>query len=60
MDPSKLSASEMARVLSLAGEPVTEQQIKADIEAGAPQNADGTINLVSYVAWLVKELRNAS
>ncbi len=26
--------------------------IEADLEAGAPRNADGTINLVHYAAWL--------
>ncbi len=37
-------------------------QKQADIDAGAPANADprprkrGTINLVHYTAWLVKEM----
>jgi len=30
--------------------------LQADIDAGAPTNADGTLNLVHYVAWLVKEM----
>jgi hypothetical protein len=30
--------------------------LRADIDAGAPANADGTINLVHYAAWLVKEM----
>jgi len=29
--------------------------IRYDIEAGAPVNADGTVNLVHYAAWLAKE-----
>jgi hypothetical protein len=29
--------------------------IRADLAAGAPVNTDGTINLVHYAAWLVKE-----
>jgi hypothetical protein len=32
---------------------------RADIDAGAPTNADGTINLVHYAAWLVKEMSEA-
>lgn len=30
--------------------------IQADIDAGAPTNTDGSINLVHYAAWLVKEM----
>jgi hypothetical protein len=30
--------------------------LKADVAAGAPLNADGTLNLVSYAAWLVRGL----
>jgi hypothetical protein len=35
---------------------VTVDIIKADLAAGAPANADGTINLVHYAAWLVREM----
>ena len=37
-----------------AGSPVTEEMLQADLAAGAPENADGTINLVHYAAWLAK------
>jgi hypothetical protein len=30
--------------------------IEADRAAGAPTNAGGTINLVHYAAWLVREM----
>ncbi|MBX3387782.1 MAG: hypothetical protein KF768_14545 [Phycisphaeraceae bacterium] len=40
----------------LGGKPVTEAMIRADIDAGAPVNADGSVNLVHYAAWLVKEM----
>jgi len=30
--------------------------IQTDIDDGAPLNADGTLNLVHYAAWLVKEM----
>jgi hypothetical protein len=39
----------------VGGERVTEEMIRADLAAGAPKNPDGTINLVHYAAWLVKE-----
>jgi len=51
--------ADAARLLSAAGgRPVTPEQIQADIEAGMPTNADGTINLVQYAAWLVMEMSN--
>ena len=30
--------------------------VRADLAAGAPQNADGTVNLIAYAAWLVRDL----
>jgi hypothetical protein len=46
----------MARLLSAAGpKAVTMEMLQADIAAGAPSNVDGTMNLVHYVAWLLKE-----
>ena len=56
LSPAALPVADAARVLSRAGgSPITENLLRADIEAGAPTNADGTINLVHYAAWLVKE-----
>ena len=52
-----LSVADVAKVLSRSGgRPVTEAMLRADVEAGAPANADGTVNLIHYAAWLVKEL----
>jgi hypothetical protein len=31
--------------------------IQADLADGAPVNAEGTINLVHYAAWLVREMK---
>ncbi len=57
LNPAALSVADAARVLSrLGGKPVTEDMLRADIDAGAPTNANGTINLVHYAAWLVKEM----
>jgi len=39
--------------------PVTAEMLQADLTAGAPANADGTINLVHYAAWLVQEMERA-
>jgi len=55
--PTALTVAQTAKVLSAAGgRRVTEAMVKADIDAGAPVNADGTINLVHYAAWLAREV----
>ena len=52
-----LTVDDAAGLLSKgAGRTVTPDMLREDVEAGAPTNADGTINLVHYAAWLVKEL----
>lgn len=56
LDPTALPVADAARLLSAAGgQRVTVEMLEADIAAGAPTNPDGTINLVHYAAWLVKE-----
>lgn len=32
------------------------ERLNLDIQSGAPVNADGTINLIHYMAWLIGEL----
>ena len=57
LNPAALGVADAARVLTrIGGKPVTEEMLRADIDAGAPTNANGTINLVHYAAWLVKEM----
>jgi hypothetical protein len=58
VNPNALSVAQVVRLLATAGleAPVTEEMIRADIADGAPVNADGTINLVHYCAWLLKEM----
>ena len=57
LNPQALSLEAAARILAASGRrPVTTDMISRDIESGAPTNADGTINLVHYAAWLVKEI----
>jgi hypothetical protein len=54
-----ISVDDAALLISKsAGKPVTGDMIRYDIEAGAPVNADGTVNLVHYAAWLARELAN--
>lgn len=54
---TQLSVDDTARLLSKSAEKtITGDMIRKDIDAGAPVNADGTINLVHYAAWLVSEV----
>ena len=35
---------------------LTLERLEADIASGAPVNADGTVDILKYVAWIAKEL----
>lgn len=57
LNPNSLTPADTARLLTQAGgQPVRVETIQADLAAGAPANADGTLNLVHYAAWLVREV----
>ncbi len=56
LSPTALTVADAARLLTKVGsQPVTIAMLEADLAAGAPANADGSINLVHYAAWLVRE-----
>jgi hypothetical protein len=56
LQPTALSIENAARLLTAAGgRTITTDMIARDTDAGAPLNPDGTINLVSYGAWLARE-----
>jgi uncharacterized ferredoxin-like protein len=60
LNPNALSLADAARLLArVGGQAVTVEMLQADVAAGAPTNADGTINLVHYAAWLLKEMGRA-
>lgn len=57
LNPAAIPVADAARMLSRAGgQRVTEDMLRADIGAGAPTNPDGTVSLMHYAAWLVKEM----
>jgi hypothetical protein len=61
LNPNALSVADAARMLTkVGGLPVTVDMIRADHCSGAPANPDGTVNLVHYCAWLVRECRRRS
>jgi len=56
MNPSALTIDDAAKLLAAAGgHLVAAEAIAADVADGAPTNPDGTINLLYYTAWLIKE-----
>lgn len=56
INPLALTISNAAQLLSKAGGRLIQpQQIEADVAAGAPTNGDGTLNLVTYAAWLSQQ-----
>lgn len=61
LSPAAMSVADAARLLTaVGGQMVTVEMLAADVAAGAPTNADGTLNLVSYAAWLVKEMASGA
>jgi hypothetical protein len=49
-----LMPGKLADILRRAGaRHASPEAIQADLDAGAPVNEDGTINLIEYAAWLV-------
>lgn len=60
LNPQSLRLADLARILSASGpKPVTVEMLEADIDDGAPANPDGTMHLVQYLAWLLKESAGA-
>lgn len=61
LSPTALSLKDAARLLTkVGGEAITEKMLQSDIDSGSPLNADGTVNLVHYAAWLVRELASSN
>ena len=57
LNPQALRLEDLARILTASGlRSVTVKMLNADLDDGAPQNADGTMNLVQYAAWLVRNV----
>ena len=52
LNPMALSPEEAAKTLR-----VPPGWIEEDLQAGVPTNADGTLNLVHYAAWLNRTLK---
>jgi len=56
VNPAALSVEQAARILTaVGGRWTTAETIRRHIERGAPTAADGRINLVHCMAWLIRE-----
>lgn len=56
LNPAALSIDDIAALLTRAGSrEISAAQVRRDLGAGAPQNADGSIHLVHYAAWLASQ-----
>jgi hypothetical protein len=60
VNPAAMALPDAARLLSkAAGQVVPLDMLEQDVAEGTPTTADGTINLLFYAAWLVKEAAGA-
>jgi hypothetical protein len=58
VNPNAMTVEQAAKLLStLARHQIPAAHIAADVDAGAPTNGDGTINLLHYAAWLLGEMQ---
>lgn len=55
--PEALSKENLVTVLRRSGSrTISMERLEADIAAGAPVNTDGTMNVIDYAAWTLKEM----
>lgn len=55
--PASLDIDDVVRLLRASGSRYASvERVRADIDAGAPTNVDGTVNLVHYGAWLARQV----
>jgi hypothetical protein len=51
-----LSVPDLVKLMKRSGcRSISEEIVREDIANGAPANPDGTVNLIFYTAWLIKE-----
>jgi hypothetical protein len=61
INPAALPPETLADLLRKGGCRSAAEALERLAEAGLPANADGTLNLIEFTAWLLKEVnRNGS
>ncbi len=59
LNPLALSRENLVTLLKKAGfRDMTTEMLQEDIDGGVPVNADGTISLVKYMAWIIREVHS--
>lgn len=54
-----LTKEQLIELLTKVGSStISAESLEADIAQGAPVNEDGTINLIHYAAWLIREIND--
>ena len=56
VNPLALPAGDLMRMLRRSGCPqMSDETLQRLIDDGLPLNADGTMNIIEYTAWMLKE-----
>ena len=56
VNPLALPAGDALRMLRRSGCPqMSDETLQRLIDDGLPLNADGTMNIIEYTAWMLKE-----
>ena len=60
-EPLKITAIDQDKLIEIlrrsGSREVSVETFAADITAGSPVNEDGTINMIEYAAWLLREMQ---
>ena len=58
VNPLALPAGDALRMLRRSGCPqMSDETLQRLIDDGLPLNADGTLNIIEFTAWMLKEVR---
>ena len=57
LNPNAMTAEQAALLFSkLTRRRIPVEQVRTDIDAGAPTDEAGRLNVLTYTAWLLKEM----
>ena len=58
VNPLALPAGDALRMLRRSGCPqMSDETLQRLIDVGLPLNADGTLNIIEFTAWMLKEVQ---
>lgn len=59
VNPLALPAGDLMRMLRKSGCPrMTDETLQRLVDDGLPLNADGTLNIIEFTAWMLKEVQD--